>query len=297
MYIIKEGVVFFMNKIKLQANAKINLFLDILGKRPDNFHEIRSVFQSISLADFVTVEKINNGIKIECSDPDVPLDQSNIVYKICKNFSNYTSVDVSVFIKIEKHIPLQAGLGGGSADGAAVLYALNLLYETTLSNEEIIRIGASVGSDIPFCYFGGTALVKGKGEIIEPIKPISIPELLIIKPHFSVSTAWAYSHYKDLKISAKPINDISNNIHSDLSNYCYNIFELICSDKHSEISEIKSMCKKMGAELVFMSGSGSSFFVIAESDVLFGIKSYYKSKDLFTWLGSSDSKAIRVLSS
>ncbi|MGN1138461.1 MAG: 4-(cytidine 5'-diphospho)-2-C-methyl-D-erythritol kinase, partial [Ruminococcus sp.] len=158
-------------KIKVKAPAKINLSLDVIKKRPDGYHDVAMVMQSVSLYDYVTVETNDTDkINIFCDYPDVPCDERNIAYKACQAFFDYVKMDINgVDVTIEKNIPTQAGLAGGSADGAAVIVALNKLFDTHLKSKELCEIGSKIGADVPFCIVGGTKLAKGTGTDLENI--------------------------------------------------------------------------------------------------------------------------------
>ena len=155
--------------LRAKAYAKINLSLDIVGVRDDGYHLIKTVMQSISLHDVISISEEGSEISITCNDPSVPCDERNIVYKCAKRFFEYWGIEFGVHIDIQKNIPSQAGLGGGSADGAAVLVLLNRICGNPFSDEELCIIGAKVGADIPFCIVGGCVLCEGIGEVLTPI--------------------------------------------------------------------------------------------------------------------------------
>ena len=177
-------------KVNVDAPAKINLFLDIRGKRSDGYHIVSMVMQSISLCDEITASRTDDGdIKIVCSDENIPLDETNTVYKAVELFFKETEKEnKGIEIKIKKNIPTEAGLGGGSTDAAAVLHALNKLYDTELSRKELAEIGAEIGADVPFCVYGGTMSASGIGTILSPLPDLPECYLVIVKPNIGVCT-------------------------------------------------------------------------------------------------------------
>lgn len=245
--------------MKLKANAKINLTLDVLGKREDGYHLIDSVFQSVSLCDEVTVEK-SDDITVQCSD-DTLCDKSNIAYKAAIKFFEYTGTQGGASIKIEKHIPLASGMGGGSADAAAVIVALNKLYNTNLSQEALCKIGLLVGADVPFCIVGGTARVGGIGEQMSKISDMPDCAILLIKHGTKLSTADMYKKvdtYPQDKFYTKLMVDGINN--GDLIAVCQNVFNAfgsVCDNEKltQDINETKPLA-------VSLSGSGPTVFAI-----------------------------------
>ncbi len=252
--------------LKAKAYAKINLSLDIVGVRDDGYHLIKTVMQSISLHDVISVEKVGSGITVSCNIPYVPCDKRNIVYKCAERFFEHTKNSFGVHIDIQKNIPSQAGLGGGSADGAAVLVLLNKLCNNPLSVEELCQIGAKVGADIPFCIVGGCALCEGIGEVITPINSNLSLNLCIVKPDFGVSTVEAYKAFDSAEILSHPdtdavIKSLEIGDNTALANNLVNVFEM-----DNRIDEIKDFLVNAGAIASCMSGSGSAVFGILEND-------------------------------
>src|SRR3954469_21339572 len=185
--------------MQVLAPAKINLSLKVLGKRADGFHEIETLIAPISLCDTIDIEKQNRWIDFSCDDPTLPGGDENLVVRAAKLFLEQAKIKSGVSIKLEKKIPHGAGLGGGSSDAAAMLRALNELFETNLSREELGKIAAEIGSDVPFFLFNSAAVCKGRGEIVEPAKLKSKLSILLLKPAFGVPTAWAYSRWEQSK--------------------------------------------------------------------------------------------------
>ncbi|MGN0607888.1 MAG: 4-(cytidine 5'-diphospho)-2-C-methyl-D-erythritol kinase [Oscillospiraceae bacterium] len=247
------------------APAKINLALHITGKRPDGFHTLKTVMQSVSLCDIVTVEKTDGekGIEISCTDKSIPTDGRNIVFKAAEAFFNRTNIpNRGIKIHIEKHIPSEAGLGGGSSDGAAVFAALNRLYGEPLTEEELCSLSAGVGADIPFCIKGGTTLCEGIGEILTPIKPLPDCHIVIGKGEKGVSTKEAYNAIDRLPESTGCGFDTAlfEGSIEEIAGSCFNVFEQVSGN--DEISSIKEAMLACGALCSVMSGSGSAVFGI-----------------------------------
>ena len=258
-----------MDSLVLNAKAKINLYLDVTGKRADGYHLLETVMHTVSLCDTVTLTKTDrNGIEISCSDPLIPCNEKNIAYKCAAAFFDKTGISSGgVSIDIIKRIPSQAGMGGGSADGAAVLTGLDLLFETGLSEGELISIGARIGADIPFCIKGGCGYCTGIGEIIEPL-PAICGCVLIGKGQAGISTAEAFGKIDSLGsgIGITGIKKIFGNVSSltDIAPFCRNIFDDVTSLE--EVTDIKRIMTENGAVCSAMTGSGSAVFGLYESE-------------------------------
>ncbi len=252
---------------RYKANAKINLCLDIIAKRADGYHLLESIMQSIELCDRVSVTRRKHGILVECSSLDIE-PEKNIAYKAAKAFFEHTKINGGAKIKIKKYIPSQAGLGGGSADAAAVLTALNKLYKTKLDDEMLCSIGEKVGADVPFCICGGTRLVRGIGEILTKLEDLPYCSIVIVKGNEGVCTKQAYddfdnaSDYTKLRIE-KVIEAISAGDFEAMQGRLINVFEQTTSVK--EISRTVKKLKNLGAVEAAMTGSGSAVFGIFTS--------------------------------
>ncbi|MBQ6717576.1 MAG: 4-(cytidine 5'-diphospho)-2-C-methyl-D-erythritol kinase [Clostridia bacterium] len=248
--------------MKLKACAKINLTLDILGKREDGYHIIDSVFQSVSLCDEIDIQK-SNTITVRCTDNTI-CDRSNIAYKAAQKYFEYVGIDGGADIKIEKHIPLASGMGGGSADAAAVIVALDRLYETNLSQERLCEIGLSVGADVPFCIMGGTARVGGIGEKMEKLSDMPKCAIILIKYGAKLSTADMYrqvdTYPQDKYYTQSMVDGIEN---SDLSAVCQNVFNAFSSVCNDE--KLTKDIKNTNPLAVSLSGSGPTVFAIYEN--------------------------------
>jgi len=278
--------------MKVPAYAKINLYLDVMERRPDGFHNIRSIMHRVSLHDFVTVTKIDGecgSITVNCGDAPIPAGEGNLVWKAAKRFFEYTDIkDYSIHIDIEKHIPISAGLAGGSADAAATLVALNSEFSTDLTNDELCSIGALIGSDVPFCIAGRTTLCEGRGEILTDIDAKLDLLFVIAKGGDGVSTPAAYGRI-DEKFGTslseefgkldEMLGAIRNGDVKGLEGLIYNTFEEVVLPYHKEASYAKEFMLSNGATSALLSGSGPSVFgifssVVAAENVCNELKAY-----------------------
>ena len=254
--------------LTLKAPAKINLGLDVLGKRDNGYHEVRMVMQSIGLYDNVSLEKIEEpGIFLETNLYYLPVDEKNIAYKAAKLLRDEFSISQGVKIKLEKHIPVAAGMAGGSTNAAAVLEGMNTLFSLGLTQKELMERGVKLGADVPYCIMKGTALAEGIGEILSPLP--SLPEcyVLIAKPGISVSTKEVYEELDSKEIPEHPDIDgileglASGNLEKIVS-AMGNVLERVTVQKYPVINEIKQAMKEAGAMNAMMSGSGPTVFGI-----------------------------------
>jgi 4-diphosphocytidyl-2-C-methyl-D-erythritol kinase len=253
-----------MTKMQVLAPAKINLSLRVLGKRDDGFHEIETLISPISLADKIEIERQSRWIDFSCDDPTVPSGDENLVVRAAKAFFEKTKINSGIGIKLNKKIPHGAGLGGGSSDAAATLRALNQLFETKLSREELANLGSTIGSDVAFFLFESTAACKGRGEIVNPTKLKKKLSILLLKPGFSVSSAWAYSRWQDSKaipgVSYQPQNVDGQSFVNDLERPVFEKFVFLAQLK-------KWLLKQAEVGVALMSGSGSTVFAVLRPNV------------------------------
>lgn len=257
-------------KIKINAYAKINLMLDIVAKRTDGYHDLFMIMQSVSTHDTVTVtETKTKNIEITCKTDGIPLDEHNICWKAADAFFKYTKKkNKGILIDIKKKIPHAAGLAGGSADGAAVIIALNELYKTKLSEKELCDIGVKIGADLPFCLTGGTLLSQGIGDKLSKVKPLKKCYIVLAKPDYDVSTGYAYNQFDEYGKTRTPdkLGMLCAIQSGSLENICSkmeNVFEqFIEVPKRVDIKEI---LKSNGALGVCMSGSGPTVFGIFDN--------------------------------
>ncbi len=257
------------------AYAKINLYLNVLGIRPDGYHEIESIMQQISLCDRITLTKNPGGdknrITITCTDPAVPTDQGNIVHKCAVAFFNAFEIQsYDIAIHIEKHVPSSAGMAGGSSDGATVLKLLNEAFAIGASLERLCQIGAKVGADIPFCILGKTCLCRGIGDKLTPLSlPTPSYSLLIAFPGEGVSTPVAYR-----LLDETPADEANASVEEILSplrqgkrpEKLYNAFERAILPVHEGASYLHRRLQELGADSVLMSGSGPTVFGLYEDE-------------------------------
>ena len=254
------------------AFAKLNLTLDVLGKRPDGYHDIKSVMQSISLRDDIEID-IGTGKpwKLLCDKENIPTDESNLAWKAAKLFFDTTGKDPDgIEIRITKRIPAQAGLGGGSADAAAVLRALNRHYDAPFSLPALAELGGQIGSDIPFCVLCGTAMAEGRGEKLRPLPNVPDCIFVVCKPDFSVSTPALYAKIDEKAIAQRPDHRamesalLAGDLGAVAQNLC-NVFDPIVTEDHLELNYIKSIFNSYGAVGYQMTGSGSAVYCIVEN--------------------------------
>ncbi|MBE6771252.1 MAG: 4-(cytidine 5'-diphospho)-2-C-methyl-D-erythritol kinase [Ruminococcaceae bacterium] len=254
-------------KITVDAPAKINLFLDIIGKLDNGYHSLFMVMQSVDLCDEVTIEESNEkGIFLTCSDSRLPTDEKNIAYKAAKKFCDAAGVEPSVKIHIEKRIPFAAGLAGGSADAAAVIVGLNALLKTDYSQVQLCEIGLSIGSDVPFCIVGGTCLSQNTGGVLSALKPLKACYIVLAKPEAGVSTAEAYAAADNTYLyrpdSMRMLDACEKGDFESICKYAGNVFEQVI--EVPERVEFKRIMRKNGASLCQMSGSGPTVFAVFE---------------------------------
>lgn len=251
------------------AYAKLNLTLDVLGKRDDGFHDLQSVMQTVSIRDDIEID-IGTGKpwKLLCSVEGIPTDERNLAWKAAKVYCDAMKKDPNgLEIRITKRIPSGAGMGGGSADAAAVLRALNRHYGDPLSIFALAELGAQVGSDVPFCTVCGTAMVEGRGERIRKLPDMPDCIFVVVKPEFSVSTPELYKKIDEVEIPKRPDNRamesalLAGDLEKVVKNV-YNVFDPIVTQDHLELNYIKSLLHQYGAAGYQMTGSGSAVYAI-----------------------------------
>lgn len=252
--------------LNLLCAAKINLSLDVTGKRQDGYHTLDSIFQTVSVYDKLEISLTEQEhIILECSRPEIPCNEKNIAFQAAEAFLKESGIQTGVQIKLEKHIPSGAGMGGGSADAAGVLYGLNLLTEKHYSNQKLREIGLTLGADVPFLLLGGTAHAEGIGEILTPLRPLPELPLVIVKGTESISTPEAYRAIDSLQTPEHPdtkslLNAVNKQDIWLLCQSCKNLFESAVNCP--EVVQAKQALKELGAECAVMTGSGSAVFGI-----------------------------------
>lgn len=256
--------------ITLKALAKINLGLDVLGRRENGYHDVRMVMQTIYLYDNVTLTKTEEtGIHLECNLFYLPVDETNIAYKAAKLLMDEFGIKEGVRIVLDKHIPVAAGLAGGSSNAAAVLVGMNRLFSLGLSVEDLMKRGVTLGADVPYCVMRGTVLAEGIGEILSPLPPLPKCCVLIAKPGISVSTKTVYEKLDSQEIEVHPnIDGILEGLEEQniqkIAASMGNVLEAVTIGDYPIIEQIKDVMKESGALNAMMSGSGPTVFGIFE---------------------------------
>lgn len=256
--------------IKIQGNAKINLSLDILGKREDGFHEVSMVMQTVGLHDTIVLRKRESGIALSISVPWLRADENNLAWRAADLLLKETGCRGGVEIELTKRIPVAAGLAGGSTDAAAVLRGVNQLYHLGVSRTKLLELGARLGSDIPFCLLGGTMLATGRGEVLRRFPTLPKTWIVLAKPKISVSTAWAYQHYDAEGAEVHPDNAaieacIRNHDVRGVASRMANVLESVTVREYEEIDWLKRRMLEGGAMASMMSGSGPTVFCLVDS--------------------------------
>ena len=255
-----------MDEIKLKALAKINLGLDLVRRREDGYHEVRMVMQTIHLYDQLLIQKSETpGIQIHSNLSFLPVNENNLVYKAGKLLMDEFDIHTGVSVDLNKHIPVAAGMAGGSTDAAAMLYGMNQLFGLKLKRKDLMERGVQIGADVPYCIMRGTALAEGIGEKLSSLPPMVKCPVLIAKPAVSVSTKFVYQNLKLNEQTPHPdidalITDIRN---SGFDNICAdmgNVLETVTIPNYPVIAQIKEQMLKSGAKASMMSGSGPTVF-------------------------------------
>ncbi|WP_041430144.1 4-(cytidine 5'-diphospho)-2-C-methyl-D-erythritol kinase [Synechococcus sp. PCC 7502] len=268
-----------MSSLSLKAPAKVNLYLEITGNRPDGYHDLVMVLQSINLSDRIDIRITGTDqIHVHCDHPEVPTDHTNLVHKAAKLLQNLYPDFGGVEIFITKNIPVGAGLAGGSSDAAAVLVGIDRLWNLGLTQGELQELAAQLGSDVPFCIGGGTVLAVGRGEVLSPLPPLENLALVICKPrNLGISTAWAYNTFRAQGLLAtKTPHSHSSQIlaaiasrdessHHQIARLLYNDLERVVLPTYPQIAELKKQLQAQESLGVLMSGSGSTVFAIARN--------------------------------
>lgn len=275
-----------MEELRLHARAKINLGLDVLRKREDGYHEVRMIMQTIHLYDKITLSLTEKpGIQIQTNLRYLPVNEDNLVYKAAKLLMDEFAVEQGLNIRLEKHIPVAAGMAGGSSDAAAVLVGVNRMFELGLSKKDLMTRGVKIGADVPYCVMRGTALAEGIGEKLTPLARMPQCYILIAKPKISVSTKFVYGNLRANELTEHP--DIDAQIVAlkagDLRALCRamgNVLETVTIPAYPVIGEIKKTMLECGALGSLMSGSGPTVFGIFEDKE--------KAERAFTVLKSGD---------
>ena len=256
-----------METLKLNAYAKINLGLDVIGRLPNGYHEVKMIMQSVGICDELTFEKQPSGITVTTDSGELPTDENNLIYRAAKLLLETCAVKEGVRIHLTKRIPIAAGMAGGSTDAAATLKAVNQLFRFGKTKEELMELGVKIGADVPYCILGGTALAEGIGERLTPLPPMPDCHLLVAKPDINVSTKYVFPSLDAAPILFHPdIDGMTAAIFAgDLTGITAklgNVLETVTVPAHPIISKIKEKFLELGSDGVLMSGSGPTVFGI-----------------------------------
>lgn len=260
--------------MSLKALAKINLGLDVLGRRENGYHDVRMVMQTMYLYDNITLQKIEEPeIQLKTNLHFLPLDDKNIAYKAAKMLMEEFQIPGGIRITLDKHIPVAAGLAGGSSNAAAVLVGMNRMYDLGLSEQNLMDRGVKLGADVPYCIMRGTVLAEGIGEILTPLDPLPKCYILVAKPTVSVSTKTVYEKLDSHEIEDHPdidgiLEGLKNADLKKVASSMGNVLERVTVDDHPIIEDIKKVMKENGALNAMMSGSGPTVFGIYEDKKL-----------------------------
>jgi len=261
--------------LEIKSHCKVNFLLNILGKRPDGFHELETVMHPVALHDFLTLDRSGNGIQLTCSDPSLPADSKNLVYRAAEAFLKLAGISEGVKIHLQKKIPMAAGLGGGSGNAASTLLGLNQLFHSPASATQLAEIAATLGSDIPFFLQNRPALATGRGEKVSSLDffpSLKGHYILLIHPGFGISTPWAYRRLSQFPIALngtpgraeKLISLLRNDSLKSAAAEFYNSLEAPALYKYPLLKLFQEFFQKNGATVSLMSGSGSATFALVD---------------------------------
>lgn len=261
-----------MDSLSLQANAKINLGLDVLRRREDGYHEVKMVMQTVGICDRLDFMKLSeNSIRVSTNKEELPCDEHNLIYKAAKLMKETYGIAEGVSIKLEKNIPIAAGMAGGSTDAAATIHGMDRLFELGLSLEEKQKLGVKIGADVPYCLMGGTALSEGIGEVLTALPAVPEAFLVVAKPDINVSTKFVYENLHADSLTEHP--DIDGMVESirrgdlkGITDRMENVLETVTVKNYPVIEEMKEFLKEHGAMNALMSGSGPTVFGIFEKE-------------------------------
>lgn len=254
-----------------KAYAKINLSLDVTGRRNDGYHIVRMIMQTVELHDTLTFQQDDTGIiRISSSDKRLTTGKDNLIWKVCELMRKEAGIKSGISISLDKRIPIAAGMAGGSADAAAAFRGLNELFGLGISDEKMCELAVKLGADIPFCILGGTALSEGIGEVLTPLPSMPDCTILICKPQIDVSTGWVYKELDSVRIEDHPDTDaiveaIQNASIAEICRHMKNVLEPVTGAKFKVIGQIEDIMMETGALNAMMSGSGPTVFGIFEN--------------------------------
>lgn len=284
-----------MKKMIKKAYAKVNLVLDVLRRRPDGYHDVKMIMQNLDIYDelIFTVEesKQERSITISTNKEGIPTDSRNLIYKAIELMFDEFNIEATIHVHLEKNIPVEAGMAGGSTDCAATLKAVNELFDLHLDVQKLMELGVKLGADVPYCILGKTALSEGIGEVLTPVNPLPPCYVLVVKPPIGVSTKMVYTNLRANELSRHPDVDgmvvaLEEGDLEKVTSYMENVLETVTVKLYPEIEEIKTIMKEQGALNSLMSGSGPTVFgIYRDEDVAKKAASYIKelglSKEIF----------------
>lgn len=277
---------YLMNTIIKRAYGKLNLSLDIVGKREDGYHLVCMVMQTVDLYDELTIQKTDKpGIQLTTDRPDLPTNEDNLIYKAAKLLFDEFQIKGGVSIHLKKQIPVAAGMAGGSADCAATLLGINTLFDLKLTEQDLQKRAVTMGADIPYCIMGGTALSEGIGEVLTPISPVPDCHVLLVKPNIDISTKWVYQTLRWNTLTSHPdtkkmLSALEAQSLSEVSSTMENVLETVTIPAYPVIASIKEKLLSLGAINAMMSGSGPTVFGLFPEQAA-GEKAYSICKELY----------------
>lgn len=261
-----------MEAITRKAYAKINLGLDVVRRRPDGYHEVKMIMQTVGIYDVLTFEKREEkGIFLSVDDEKIPCDKSNLIYRAAEMIFEAYPIKEGVQITLLKNIPVAAGMAGGSTDAAAVFHGLNELFDLKMTGEEMRKMGVKIGADVPYCIMGGTALSEGIGEILTPLQGPPFAYVAVAKPSLFISTKYVYEKLHADSLTYHPDIDgmmqaLKEGSLTGITDRMENVLETVTEREYPVIAEIKKLMKDVGAENALMSGSGPTVFGIFKEE-------------------------------
>jgi len=264
---MQSGIMEVGMKFQIKAYGKINLGLDVIGKLPGGYHEVKMVMQTVGIYDELTFERTESGIEITTDSPELPADENNLIYKAAKLMKDRYHIREGIRIHLQKNIPIAAGMAGGSTDAAATMKGINRMFGLDISLLELMKTGVDIGADVPYCVIGGTALAEGIGEKLTPLELAPECYVLVAKPDISVSTKYVYEHLDMERIGKHPdidgmVEAIGRGSLQGILDRMGNVLETVTIPAYPVIHELKQRMKELGAVNSLMSGSGPTVFGI-----------------------------------
>ncbi len=262
-----------MNEYRIKAYAKINLGLDVVRRLENGYHEVKMVMQTVGIYDVLDFQRTEGGIVITTDTGELPTDENNLIYKAAKLMMETYHISEGVKIHLEKHIPIAAGMAGGSTDAAATMKGMNRLFDLGCTLKDLMELGVKIGADVPYCVMGGTALAEGIGEKLTPLAPAPDCYVLVAKPDINVSTKYVYEHLDAQEIVKHPdidgmVEAIAEESLQGILDRMENVLEMVTVSAYPVIQTIKDRMKELGAINSLMSGSGPTVFgIFVEKDM------------------------------